>query len=82
MFLWEHFAHSTVSLIARCLGVFLQEHFFSFVLRSEVIFCKQSVPARTLDLFCTQFIGLHSTSLLHFISEAQYAASGSASPHN
>lgn len=50
--------------------------------RRRVLQHVRSVPAGTLDTFCTQFTLLHSTSSLHFNSEAQYAATSSASPHN
>src|SRR5579872_2072157 len=73
MFLREHFAHSTCKLgkpDRKMPGVFLQEHFFSFVLRSEVIFREQSVPARTLDLV------LHTIHLFaqHFFIAFQFAS--------
>jgi chromosome partitioning protein len=60
--------------------MFLQEHFYGFAAGGKLL-CK-SVPAGTLDAFCTRFTCLHSKCSLHLKCEADYAADSSASPDN
>ncbi len=53
--------------------MFLQEHFSIFSLGEACNSCE-SVPAGTLDAFCTQIHRVHSKSPLHLKCDAHYAA--------
>jgi hypothetical protein len=56
--------------------MFLHEHFFTYAAEDDLALAtaRESVPAGTLDLFCTQFTRVHSRSSLHLKCEADYAA--------
>src|SRR5215472_11823721 len=54
--------------------VFPQKHSKVFLDKKPELFNARKVPAGTLDLFCTQFTRLHSTSSLNSNCQQKYAA--------